>query len=117
MAVSDPEDERLQAAYEVQVRALEQTIEKRERELAILSEVAARVHGEDDVERILNIALDEILGRMKLSTAWIFMGDERERKLRLAAHRGVAQKYLDDVLKDLQRETSASKRARRRAKR
>jgi signal transduction histidine kinase len=100
MAVADPENERLQAAYEAQVRALEQTIEKRERELAILSEVAARIHGEDDVERILNIALDEILGRMKLRTAWIFLGDERERKLRLAAHRGVAQKYLDGILKD-----------------
>jgi signal transduction histidine kinase len=97
MSLPKDEKERLQAAYETQVRTLNETIEKRERELAILSEVAVRVHGEDDVDRILNIALDEICEQMKVPTAWIFMGDQRERKLHLAAHRGVAQKYLDDV--------------------
>jgi signal transduction histidine kinase len=88
---------RLHAAYEAQLRSLNLTIEKRERELAILSEVAVRIHGEEDVDRILSIALDEILGQMGLRTAWVFMGDERERKLRLAAHRGVAQSYLDEI--------------------
>src|SRR5689334_5156240 len=84
-------DERLRTAYEVQVRGLNETIEKRERELAILARVAARIHGEDDETAILNIALDEILAEMKLQTAWIFMGDESDRKLHLAAHRGVAK--------------------------
>jgi signal transduction histidine kinase len=93
-------DARLQTAYEVQVRTLNETIEKRERELAILSRVAARIHGEDDETAILNIALDEILGEMKLQTAWIFMGDESDRKLHLAAHRGVAQRYLDQVRRE-----------------
>jgi signal transduction histidine kinase len=88
---------RLSSAYEAQVRRLEATIEKRERELTILSRVAARVHGEDDVERILDIALDEILAEMDLKTAWIFVGDERDNRLRLAAHRGVAQSYLDEI--------------------
>jgi signal transduction histidine kinase len=91
------ETPRLAMAHEAQVRVLNSTIEKRERELTILSRVAARVHGEDDVERILNIALDEILGEMHLSTAWILIGDERDGRLRLAAHRGVAQSYLDDI--------------------
>jgi signal transduction histidine kinase len=88
---------RLQIAYEAQLRSLNQTIEKRERELAILSEVAARIHGEQDVDRILDIALDEILQQMQLRTAWVFMGDDRDRKLRLVVHRGVAQSYLDDI--------------------
>ena len=92
--------QRLQTAYESHVRSLNLTIEKRERELAILAEVAARIHGEDDVQRVLEIALDEILGQMGLHTAWIFIGDQRDRKLRLAAHRGVAQKYLDGIERD-----------------
>src|SRR6185436_14237278 len=99
--MATPDDHtRLQGAYEAQVRALNETIEKRERELAVLAEVAARVHGEDDTTRILEIALDEILQQMDLRTAWVFMGDERERKLHLAAHRGVAQSYLDEIERD-----------------
>jgi signal transduction histidine kinase len=94
------DSDRLQPAYEAQLRSLSQTIEKRERELAILSEVAARIHGEQNVDRILGIALDEILEQMQLKTAWVFLGDERERKLRLAAHRGVAQSYLDEIERD-----------------
>src|SRR5687768_5282440 len=89
--------DRMQTAYEAQLRSLNAAMEKRERELAILSSVAARIHGELDVDRILGIALDEILGQMQLNTAWVFIGDDRERKLRLAAHRGVAQAYLDDI--------------------
>jgi signal transduction histidine kinase len=97
MATMSDERARLQEAYEAQLRTLNLTIEKRERELAILSAVAARVHGEEDVDSILNIALDEILERMHLRTAWVFIGEQEERKLRLAAHRGVAQAYLDDI--------------------
>ena len=91
------ERDRLQTAYEAQLRSLNLAMEKRERELAILAAVAARIHGEQDVDRILGIALDEILEQMHLKTAWVFVGDDRERKLRLAAHRGVAQAYLDDI--------------------
>ena len=91
------ERDRLQTAYEAQLRALNLTIEKRERELAILSAVAARIHGEESVDRILSIAVDEILGQMKLETAWVFLGDERDRKLRLGAHRGVSQAYLEEI--------------------
>jgi two-component system NarL family sensor kinase len=102
MTITMPADDlaRLQTAYQAQLRSLNEVVEKRERELLILSRVAARVHGEDDVDGILNIALDEILQEMGLRTAWIFLGDERERKLRLAAHRGVAQKYLDEIDRD-----------------
>jgi signal transduction histidine kinase len=95
-----PASERIQTAYEARLRELEDTAEKRERQLTILSRVAARVHGEDDVSRILEIALDEILSEMHLQTAWVFMGDERDGKLHLAAHRGVAQSYLDAIRRD-----------------
>jgi signal transduction histidine kinase len=91
------ERERLHQSYEDRVRALNVQIERRERELAILSEVAARVHGADEVQQILDIALDEILDQLELKTAWIFAGDERERKLNLVAARGVSPAYMEEV--------------------
>jgi signal transduction histidine kinase len=87
----------VRAAYEERVRVLTQTLEKRDQELGILADVAARVHGESDVPRILDIALEEIVRQMKLQTAWVFMGDEKEKKLQLAASRGVNPAYLEEI--------------------
>ncbi len=90
-------DDRLRQSYEDHVRALNQEIRQRERELVILAEVAGRVHGAEEVQQILDIALDEILNRMELNAAWIFTGDEREQKLNLVASRGVSPAYLEEV--------------------
>jgi signal transduction histidine kinase len=91
------DDDKLRQSYEDRVRALNHEIRQRERELVILSQVAGRVHGADEVQQIFDIALDEILNRMELNAAWIFSGDERERKLNLAASRGVSAAYLEEV--------------------
>jgi signal transduction histidine kinase len=80
-----------------QVRNLTRTVERQQRELAILSHVAARVHLEDDEQAVFEIALDEILERLGLTAAWIFTGDERDRQLRLTASRGVSRSYLEQV--------------------
>jgi len=96
MAARDDSD-RMKASYEDRVRTLADSVSQRERELAILAAVASRVHGENEVQAILDIALDEILKRMDLRTAWIFMGTDEERKLHLAASRGVSQRYLHEV--------------------
>jgi signal transduction histidine kinase len=96
--MAGPDDrERMKASSEDRVNALSEAVAQRERELAILAAVASRVHGENEVQAILDIALDEILDRMGLTTAWIFMGTDEERRLHLAASRGVAQRYLDEV--------------------
>lgn len=87
----------MRASYEDRVRTLADTVFQRERELTILAHVASRVHGENEVQAILDIALDEILERMDLETAWIFMGTDDERKLTLAASRGVSQRYLEEI--------------------
>ena len=87
----------MKASYEDRVRTLADTVFQRERELTILAHVASRVHGENEVQAILDIALDEILERMDLETAWIFMGTDDERKLTLAASRGVSQRYLEEI--------------------
>ena len=90
-------DDRLRQSYEERVRALNHEIRQRERELVILAEVAGRVHGAEEVQQILDIALDQILSRMELNAAWIFTGDERDRKLSLVASRGVSPAYLEEV--------------------
>ena len=89
--------DRMKTAYEDRVRSLTDSVAERERELTILAQVASRVHGENEVQAILDIALDEILKRMDLKTAWIFMGTDEERKLHLAASRGVAQRYMEEI--------------------
>jgi signal transduction histidine kinase len=95
--MSADELERLRTSYEDRVRALSAAIRERELELTVLSQVAARVHGSEDPDAILNIALEEILQRLGLDAAWIFVGDEQERKLRLAASRGVSPAYLEEI--------------------
>src|SRR5690349_5657337 len=96
--MADQKDlERVKTAYEDRVRALDETIARRERELAVLAHVASRVHGENEVQAILEIALDEILERLGLETAWIFIGTDEERKLHLAASRGVSPRYLAEI--------------------
>jgi signal transduction histidine kinase len=89
--------DRMKASYEDRVRTLSDSVSQRERELTILAQVASRVHGENEVQAILDIALDEILQRMGLTTAWIFMGTDEERTLSLAASRGVSQRYMEEI--------------------
>jgi signal transduction histidine kinase len=95
--MADHDEDRLRVAYEDRVRSLEGDVLARERELKILSEVASKVHGENEVQAILDIALEAILRRLGLRTAWIFMGDEGDRKLHLAASRGVSPVYLEEI--------------------
>jgi signal transduction histidine kinase len=70
---------------------------QRERHLSVLAQVASAIHGEEDQQRILDVTIDEILRGLGVKTAWIFLGDQTERKLHLAACRGVAARYLDEI--------------------
>jgi signal transduction histidine kinase len=72
-------------------------MQQRERELLILSHAAARIHGAESMPEIFDIALEEILGGLELKAAWIFVGTVEEKKLRLAASRGVSPIYLERV--------------------
>jgi len=99
VASHSPQDDmaQLRAEHESLVRSLRAEIDKRERELLVLSEVAAQIQGEDDVEAILNAALEAILRGLDLRAAWVFLGDQSDRTLRLVAHRGVDPAYLKGV--------------------
>jgi signal transduction histidine kinase len=79
------------------VRALEEALDKRERELLILSAIASRIHNQQDVATILDLALQEILRGLDLDAAWVLLGDTPGGKLRLAAQRGVSAGYLKEV--------------------
>jgi signal transduction histidine kinase len=79
------------------VRALEDALGRRKRELLILSAVASRVHNQDDVAIILQAALEEILSGMSLDAAWVLLGDTPDGKLHLAAQKGVSAQYLREI--------------------
>jgi signal transduction histidine kinase len=83
-------------AERVRLDELTRAVERRQRELAVLAHVAARVHAEDEESAVFEIALDEILTRLGLDAAWIFTGSEGG-VLSLAAARGVSQEYLDEI--------------------
>jgi len=92
--------ESLRPATDDRMRVLRIALERRERELEILSVVAERLHGEENASEILRIVLDEILDRLGLKAAWVFLGNESDRVLRLAAHRGVSDTYLEQIRTD-----------------
>jgi len=77
------------------LRTLQRAVEHRERELAILAEISERVHGEEDVQAILDASLDAVLKGLGLETAWVFLEEEKAPRLRLAAHRGISPAYLE----------------------
>ncbi len=77
------------------LHTLQQAVERRERELAILAEISERLHGEEDVQAILDSTLDAVLRGLGLQTAWVFLQEEKTPKLRLAAHRGISPAYLE----------------------
>jgi signal transduction histidine kinase len=93
----DAEKERLRQAYEVEVRRLRDLADRRQRELEVLGRVVERIHAEEDAERVMEIALEEIVTRLDLSAAWILLGDTQDQRLRLAASRGLAASYLQSV--------------------
>ncbi len=86
-----------QARRPTNISSLQAEVAARRRELAILADIAARLHGQEDVQAILDHTLDSLVDGLGLRTAWIFLGDPKDGRLRLAAHRGVAPAYLDAV--------------------
>jgi signal transduction histidine kinase len=72
-------------------------VARRERELAILADIATRLHGQEEVQVILDQTLDSLVDGLGLDTAWILLEDPKGGRLRLAAHRGVSPAYLDGV--------------------
>lgn len=88
---------KLRDAYEAELRRLVELAARRERELQILAKIVARIHGEDDPQQVLEIALDVLVQELDVSAAWVFMGEQGARRLQIAASRGLSERYLADV--------------------
>jgi signal transduction histidine kinase len=73
---------------------LQRAVGLRERELAVLADISTRLLGEEDVQVILDSTVDALLDGLGLASAWVFLEDEPDGRLRLAAHRGVSPAYL-----------------------
>ncbi len=91
------EIDRLRSSYEAQVRTLGERLARRERELSALSEMASEVHSTESAQSVFEIALDKVREKLGVSAAWILVGEEGEKKLELAAARGVSETYLEEV--------------------
>ena len=76
------------------LEALERAVSRRERELAILSDISLRHHGQEDVQEILDWTLEGLLEGLGLRSAWVLLWDQQGARLRLAAHRGISPAYL-----------------------
>lgn len=74
---------------------LREAVHRRQNELAVLADISVRLHGEEDIQAILDGTLDVLLAGLGLRTAWIVLDDEKLGTLRLAAHRGVSSRYLE----------------------
>ena len=72
----------------------------RNREIDILSAVSAQVHHAPDVPTLLRNALAELLRGLGLRSGWIFLGDEAEVGLHLAAAQGLSPLYVEQLARE-----------------
>ena len=89
--------DQLRQSYEAQVRVMSERLARRERELAVLSEMASEVHSTESAQSVFEIALDKVREKLGVSAAWILIGEDGEKKLELAAARGVSESYIEEV--------------------
>jgi signal transduction histidine kinase len=78
------------------VGLLPDEVGRRDRHIATLDAVAARVQSATDESQVLDAALEEILDQLGLSAAWFLLA-EADGHLVLAASRGLAPSYLERV--------------------
>ena len=71
----------------------------RNREVDILSAVSAQVYRAPDVPTLLRTALAELLGGLGLTAGWIFLGDQAEESLHLAAAQGLSPIYVEQAMR------------------
>jgi signal transduction histidine kinase len=78
------------------MEALRAALKRRDQQLEAIEAIGARVQRADTVDEILEAALEEILLRMQLSAAWVFLDDGAgQGRLRLASQVGLAPAYLE----------------------
>ena len=86
-------EEALQSAY----RTLKQRLADRTKELTALNTIAATVSRPLDLQEILRIALRKTLEVTKIEAGGVYLYQEVEERLTIAAHEGIGQKFVDEI--------------------
>jgi signal transduction histidine kinase len=81
------------------ILVLESALAQRDIELSALSDVAARIQDEQDVDRIFGIVLEGVAARISGTSAWVVASDESGRVARVSAHIGVPDEHLDALVR------------------
>ena len=75
---------------------------RRNEELSVLNSVAATVSRSLDLDQILDGALEKVLDGVKIKAGWVFLGEEGQERLTLAASQGLSGAFLqEEAEKDL----------------
>ncbi len=75
---------------------------QRNEELSVLNSVATTVSRSLDLGQILDGALERVLDGVKIKAGWVFLGEEGDEHLKLAASRGLSESFLkEEAEKDL----------------
>lgn len=82
---------------EAKRRELELQVEERTQALAALNEIAATVSESLDPDETLKSALDHILQMIKIDAAGIYLVDEKNQELHIAAQQGLSQELVDNI--------------------
>ena len=75
------------------ISALEEEIERLNRESSILSTIAQTINQSVDLHEILNNSLDKITELTEVNAVGLYLLDEREKELVLAAQRGFSKSF------------------------
>jgi signal transduction histidine kinase/ActR/RegA family two-component response regulator len=75
------------------IKALEEEIERLNRESSILSIIAQTINQSVDLHEILNNTLDKVIELIPVSAVGLYLLDEREKSLVFAAHRGFSRNF------------------------
>lgn len=71
-------------------------IEQSEKRLATLNQIASTVSQSLELSQILNSAISSVADVMQVNAAWIYLLNEENTELMLAAHRGVSAAFVLD---------------------
>jgi nitrate/nitrite-specific signal transduction histidine kinase len=72
-------------------------MERRNRELSVLNEVALSASQLQDLQQILDLAIDTVVNRLGMRAGTVFLFDEDEGRLTLRAYRGLSEAQCQEI--------------------
>jgi PAS domain S-box-containing protein len=83
---------RLETAHqELQYRT--RSIEENEKRLAALNQISSIVSQSLELSKVLNRAVDSVVDVMQVDAAWVYLLNQENTELVLAAHRGISEEF------------------------